>query len=368
MKHYFSRRLDKEFNTEQKDVVQAGVELFYHWKYDNAKDKTKSSKYKEYANGSYREKQELFSKSLITQAYRIANLPTDMEFSTTMLSQHPTVKWATYSVISEIIDIVVPETVMDNFYQFAEVKNVAWGDNLVFNVPNSDLFVVSTVADGISKGSRQRLHGTDVTMTPVNHILTIAEDFYKVISGKVNWGDWVNRVVQSIETQITTDVYNAIFNSFPSLATKYKENGAFAQSKFNALVQRVEAANHGARAVAFGTKTALSNVLPDNQYLQFGLGQEYNTMGFLGNFQGTDLYKFDQRLIPHTDDFAISDNYLLIVSSMIDKLVKIAFEGETIIEQNDQTKNADRSIDYTIQKKWDVKLVTSGKYGIYKFA
>jgi len=368
---HFSQRFTN-FSKDQKDIVTAGVELFYHWKYENAKsaEKNRVSKYKSYAEkeGSYHDKQKLFSDTLVKQAIASAYLPQGMEFSKSVMMSHPNVKFTMFAIISEILDVVIPETVMDNFYQFAEVKNGSWGDSFVWSVPNNDLFVVSKLADGIRKGNRQRLVGTDVVLNPIMREVTIGEDLYRVISGKVQWGDWVNRVAQAIETQITLDIYNAIFNSYSSLGTAYKQNAAFAQTSFNNLVQLVEGANGGARAVAFGTKIALSKAVPDNQYMQFGLGQEYNTAGYLGNFQGTDLFKFDQRVTPNTDTLAISDTYLLIVATMVDKLVKIAFEGETIISQTESTGSADNSIDYTVKKKWDAKLITSAKYGMYQLA
>ncbi|OPH47617.1 hypothetical protein BC351_10530 [Paenibacillus ferrarius] len=367
---HFTQRFNN-FSKDQKDIVQAGVELFYHWKYENAKPHEKSKdKYRNFAEkgGSYQDKQKLFSDNLIKQAMSAAYLPDGLEFSQSVMMQHPTVKFAMFAIISEIIDVVIPETVLDNFYQFAEVRNGTWGDSFVFNVPNNDMFVVSKFTDGIRKGNRQRLVGTDVILNPVMREVTIGEDLYRVIAGKVNWGDWVNRVAKAIETQITIDIYSSIFSSYSSLGTAYKQSGAFSQGSFNNLTQLVEAANHGASAVAFGTKIALSKVVPDNQYLTFGLGQEYNTAGYLGNFQGTGLFKFDQRVTPNTDTLAISDQYLLIVATAVEKLVKIAFEGETMISQTDSNSSADNSIDYTVKKKWDTKIITSAKYGMYQLA
>ncbi|OPH61723.1 hypothetical protein BC351_00330 [Paenibacillus ferrarius] len=369
---HFSQRFTN-FSKDQKDIVQAGVELFYHWKYENAKpaERNKVAKYKMYSEKegtTYQEKQKLFSEALVKQAIASAYLPEGLEFSKSVMMGHPNVKFTMFAIISEILDVVIPDTVLDNFYQFADVKSSGWGDNFVWSVPNNDLFVVSKLADGIRKGNRQRLVGTDVILTPVMREVTIAEDLYRVIAGKVNWGDWVNRVAQAIETQITIDIYNSIFNSYSALGTAYKANGAFAQTTFNNLVQLVEAANHGANAVAFGTKVALSKVVPDSQYLTFGLGQEYNGAGYLGNFQGTGLFKFDQRVTPNTDTLAISDQYLLIIATMVDKLVKIAFEGETMISQTDSKDSSDNSIDYTVKKKWDTKIITSAKYAMYQLA
>ncbi|WP_336761589.1 hypothetical protein [Paenibacillus sp. USHLN196] len=365
MKPYFSMRYN-ELDTQQKDIVQAGVELFRHYRYENSTNESEKSKLRQYSGSmSLQDKQDLFSKSLTTVAKKYANLPSEHQFNETALQSHPTVKWTMFSLISEMLDIIVPETVMDNFSQFADVKSVGWGDNLVFNVPNSDLFVVSTASNGKRKGTRQRLLGSDVILTPVNHIITVGEDWYRIVSGKVNWGEFVTRVVRSVETQITVDVYNAIIDSYPTLGAGYKETGAFAQDKFNRLTQRTVAANGGGTAAAFGSKLALSKVVPADQYFKFGLGDKYNAHGYLTNFQGTDLFELEQRLIPNTDDFAIDEETLLILSSAVQKIVKIGFEGNTQIIESQATQNADLSVDYTIHQRWDVKIVTSGRYAMW---
>jgi hypothetical protein len=365
MKNYFSARLNK-FTEQEKDIVQAGVELYRHYRYENSANEKVKNKYREYAKGkSLQEKEELFSKSLISVTNKYAGLPSDHQFSEAALRTNPNVKWATFQLISEMLDIIVPETVLDNFYQFAEVKSVGWGDNLVFNVPSGDLFVVSTAANGVRNAGRQRLHGTDVVLNPVNHIITIGEDYYKILAGKVNWGDWVTRVAQSVETQITIDVYNAIINSYSNLSASYQGTGAFSATTFNQLVNRVTAANRGGKASAFGTKIALSKIVPSDQYLRFSLGEEYNTFGYLTNFQGTDLFGLDQRLVPNTDNFAIDDGTVIILSSVAQKIVKIGFEGDTQIIENQINQNADQSLTHTIQKRWDVKIATSGKYAIW---
>ncbi|MGM1044875.1 MAG: hypothetical protein ACQEXX_01875 [Bacillota bacterium] len=365
MKQYFSNRLN-QFNDQEKDIVQAGVELYRHYRYETASNDSERNKLRQYAGTrTLQEKQDLFSKNLTAIAVKYANLPSEHQFNETALQSHPTVKWTMFALISEMLDIIVPETVLDNFYQFADVKSVGWGDNLVFNVPNNDLFIVSTASNGKRKGSRQRLLGTDVVLTPVNHLITVGEDWYRIVSGKVNWGEFVTRVVRSVETQITVDVYKAIIDSYPTLGAGYKETGAFVQDKFNRLTQRVVAANGGGTAAAFGTKLALSKVVPADQYLRFGLGDGYNSNGYLTNFQGTNLFELEQRLIPNTDDFAIDEQTLLILSSAVQKIVKIGFEGNTQIIESQATQNADLSVDYTIQQRWDVKIVTSGRYAMW---
>ncbi|ASA22749.1 hypothetical protein [Paenibacillus donghaensis] len=353
---------------EQQDVVQAGVEAWYHFCHQNRNKDGRFSKYAQYANDGVTldQKQELFTKGLQKEALRYAGIPADTKFSESMIQTHPSVQWATFAIVAQTLDIIVPETVLDSFYDFAEVKNVNWGDQLLFHVESPDLFVVSTKANGIRGNQRQRLFGKDFTLTPIRHTVEIYEELYRVLAGKTNWGNWVARVAQAIETDITTRIYSAIYDSFSSLSTSYRESAAFTSTAFNNLVARVAASNNNKNTVAFGTKNALSKVLPENQYMQFGMGAEFNRNGHLGNFQGTQLFEMDQKLKANSDDFALATDFILVVSAGSDKIVKIGFEGNTEVHQTKPEDNADRSMSYSVAQHYDVQIVTAANYGIYK--
>lgn len=352
------------FSKDEQDVIKAGIDLFKHYLFLNKKD----SRYAEYAQGkTYEEKQELFSKSLMTEAFKRAGVP--QSFDNATMLQSPNVKWAMFALVSEVLNVIVPSTVIDNFGQFAEVRNVGWGDNLKFTIPNPNLFVVSKIANGIRKGEPQRLYNSELTLTPVPHDVTIQEDFYRVLAGKVNFGEWITRLGQSVETQISTDVYNAFYNSYTNLNASFKE-AAFASDAFVKLAQRVEASNRGARVGVFGTRIALSKVVPNANFTNFGAGagEEYIRMGFLGNYMGQNLYMLDQRIKPNDSaySFAIADDSLYFVSLGADRPVKIGFEGTPIINQTQIGQNADNTLDYSYQQFWDTAIATSAKFGVMR--
>jgi len=178
----------------------------------------------------------------------------------------------------------------------------------------------------------------------------------------------IAKVAQSMETEISNDVYTAIFNTYTSLDTNLKE-ASFTQATFVKLAQRVQALNNGAKVYCMGTKSGLASVIPSSDYFKFELGEEYNKLGYLGNFQGVELLEIPQRITPNTTEFAISDTTLYFFSMGVDKPVKIAFEGETLVEQvTDRGANADMTYNYTLSKRWDAKVATSARYGIMKLA
>lgn len=351
------------FSKEEKDVVQAGIDLYKHYLFVNKGKK----EYAEFAGEkSYEEKQKLFSESLIRESFKRAGV-VNSGFSDSVMMRNPNVQWAMFSLVSEMLDVILPDTVLNSFYQFADIKNVAWGDNLKFTVPNPNLFVVSTFADGIRKAEPQRLYNSDVILNPIGRQITIEEDFYRVIANKVNWGDWVSRVAQSMETQISVDAYTALFNTYNNLSTNLKIAG-YTQDAFTTLAQTVTALNRGANCVVFGTKVALGKILPTDSNLRFGLGADYVKRGYIEDFMGVSLFEIDQKAVPGSDSLAIDNNTLYFVAQGADKLMKIGFEGETLITTADQTKNADMTFEYNIFKKYDIKVATSSRYGMMKLS
>lgn len=355
-----------KFSKEEQDVVKAGVELYKHYLYLNKKD----SRYAEYANGkSYEEKEKLFTESVVKESFKRAGV-TQSSFSDDVMMRNPNVQWAMFALISESLSVIIPSTVIDNFGRFAEVKNVGWGDNLKFNVPNPNLFVVSKLGNGIRRGEPQRIYESELILTPVLREVTIQEDFYRILAGKVNWGEWVTRIALSIETQISTDVYNSFYSSYDSLNANFKE-ATFDKDAFVRLGQRVEASNRGARVSVFGTRLALSKVVPDTDFgkVGYGLGADYIRTGYLTNFMGFDLYMLDQRIKPNDPDynFSIADDSLYFVSTGTGAPVKIGFEGNVLINNNMQHgANADNTVDHNVQYMWETALISSARHGIMR--
>lgn len=356
------------FSQEEKDIVEAGVDLYQHYLYVQKGD----NRYAEKAQGkSYEEKEKLFNEGLVREAVKRSGLTfSDGYDIEAVVARHTAVRDQMFALISETLANIIPNTVLDEFGRFAEVRNAGWGDNFRFEIPNPNLFVVNTVADGIRRGVAQRLYNGEALLTPVNHEITIAEDLHRILAGKVNWGDWVTRISQSVQTKISTEVYEQLYNSYSSLNPNFQE-AAYDPEQFVTLAERVEAANGGARVSVWGTRTALSKVVPDDEFAKFGyvgLGEEYNKIGYLGVYRGVNTFLISQRIKPNDPDynFAIDDDAIYFVSMGADRPIKVGFEGSPLIFQSNSSGNADLTQSYTYQQKWDTKVITSSKYGIMK--
>ena len=69
---------------------------------------------------------------------------------------------------------------------------------------------------------------------------------------------------------------------------------------------------------------------------------------------------------PGTNDFVIDNNFLLILPSGNEKIVKFVMEGNALIDE--ATGNKDDSKEYELRKKYGVAVERSAKFGVYILA
>ena len=93
-----------------------------------------------------------------------------------------------FSIIEEVLSRTVVEglTGDDYFNALVDFRNVAEGDQNLFLVEDSNLFVVADVADGTQGIRRQRLGGVSETSIPTTmKMVRIYEELNRVLSGRV---------------------------------------------------------------------------------------------------------------------------------------------------------------------------------------
>ncbi|RXZ78192.1 hypothetical protein EBB07_29495 [Paenibacillaceae bacterium] len=352
------------FSKKEVDVIKAGVDLYKHYLF-TTKGKLE---YAEYAKDrSYEEKEQLFNKNLIQEAVKRSGL-TFESYDINKIIQKPVIQNEIFALISETLAVIIPNTVIDSFGPLAEVRNGNWGDNFKFSIPNPSLFKVNRMSNGQRRGEPQRLYEGEDFLTPAPREVTIQEDLYRILAGKVNWGDWITRIALSVQTEISTEVYRQLYDAYNNLIPNFKE-GAFNKDAFVQLSQRVRAANRGAKASVFGTQLALSKIVPDGDFSKYGyvgLGEEYNRNGYLRDFMGVSAFMVEQRIVPNDPEFnfSIEDDRLFFLSLATDRPVKIGFEGVPQVFQSNASDHADLTQVYTYVHYWDTKVITSSKFGI----
>ena len=347
------------FSNGNVDLYKAWGDYFNHYRAVNFKANVDYDR-----NVSFEEKTEKLHKAIEARIGEVAGI-NNTGFSDAVWKTNPNYRWATFAVIGSMIDMVIPEVVVDDFMQFAEVRNGGFGDNFVFDIASSDLFIVSKGANGKRHTFAQRQFNGQVTLIPEPRFVTVEEDLYRILCGKRNLAEYAMKCALAMEKELSIDVYKAINDTYATLPTNFKE-ASFTVDGFVELAQRVQAANGGARCVVFGTKLGLSKILPSNDYLKAQLGDTYNRMGYLTTFMGVDLFEIPQKIDDTAGDysFALEDDKLYFISTGVQKLVKIGFEGDTTPITDGQYANANLTQVTTLQKRWAVGIATNAKHAI----
>lgn len=230
----------------------------------------------------------------------------------------------------------------DYFTALAEMRNVAEGDSPIFLVEDSDLFVVSDVADGTQGIRRQRLGGyNEATIPTTLKAVRIYEEMNRVLSGRVDFNTFINKVSESFKQKLLTDMYTLWSGvSADQLGgnTYFPVAGSYSEDALLDLIAHVEASAGGKTATIIGTKKALRPL--KESILSDTAKNEWHDMGYVGKFFGTPVVAAPQRHKVNTNEFALEDDALTIIAGD-QKPIKVVREGNPIILMGDPMANAD---------------------------
>ena len=249
-----------------------------------------------------------------------------------------------FTLVEEILSRTVIEGLLqsDFFNNFVEYRNVALGDQNVFLVEDSDLFVVSDAAEGTQGIRRQRLGGVNEVTIPTSFkVVRIYEELNRVLSGQVDFNFFIRKVAESFQQRNLNDIYSLWVNATAAQMGGeqfFPTAGTYDEDALLDVIGHVEAAANGQPATILGTKKALRKLAPAVQ----GNDSEsdiYNA-GYYGRFYGTKVLAIPQRHKVGSTEFVFPDDVLTIVAGS-DRPIKYITEGQSTIVMGDPMTNRD---------------------------
>jgi hypothetical protein len=167
---------------------------------------------------------------------------------------------------------------------------------------------------------------------------------------------------------MTIDVYNTFAVAMAAIdntASTGLRVAGYSQAEFVRLSQQVRAWNGGANPIAIGTQAALANILPADANYRYDIDSEFVKMGYIRNFQQTDVL-----MLPQVADYAgtpfglkLSDSTIWIVSPSVNKLVKLVLEGNMLAYSDSAYANADLSQNANLVKSYGTAIATNAVAG-----
>jgi len=269
-----------------------------------------------------------------------------------------------FAVIEELIDVALDVATLEDspLKDMIETKNGEWGDKPEFLVPDNSLLTVDVVANGTQGIRRQRLiGGQKVPLTPVNKAVKIYEELILILSGRIDWVEFVNRVAKSFEREFYASVAKQ-FNNLSTARFTVTASGSPSETGLLNLIEKVEAAT-GKTAYVLGTRTALRN-FPMSQIGET-VKDDYYAVGFSQSFNGTPCIRL-KNYLDAAGNFVLSDTRVYVLAGD-DKIIKHYIEGEPIVIARDAADNADLTQEYTVIRREGIAVVVSATMGVYDF-
>jgi len=283
---------------------------------------------------------------------------------------NPSVAWAAGNIVSQMIDAVLPDTMVQGTSAFCEVKTVGWGESAIFDIKSRDLFSVTKAGRGIGMRQSEMHKGFEkqVVLNPVGHQITVGVSLFRVLSGQESLADFTIKALRSIETEMSKDIYNAFATSMSALstdATTGLQVTGFSAEDLTKLAQKVSAFSGGAKPIVLGTKVALAHILPEDPNYRYDLASPFVTLGYVRTIAGVDTLEIPQ-IADWTSPFSvlINDASLWIVAPGTDKIVKCVIGGSTISHVDGQFDSALLLQDATFTKNWIAGVRTSSVGGL----
>jgi hypothetical protein len=251
-------------------VYLAAVDYFNHYQDMNGKPhgeyrKTTTDKNGQQVELTFAKKEEELNAALKKEILRKAGITDISQFPLETWSNHPLLKWAAFAVVSAVVDMILPETLIKSIGIFTDIKSIGWGDSAAFDVKPRDLFVVSKAGRAKRTTEVHRQYTGQVVVLPELRELTVGVSLQKILAGKESLAEFLSKAVLSMESQVTVDAYTAFAAAMAAIdntASTGLRTAGYSQSEFVRLSQTVKAYNMGAEPVAIGTQAALASILP----------------------------------------------------------------------------------------------------------
>lgn len=271
-----------------------------------------------------------------------------------------------FAFVEQLLDITVNEGLKGDefFMNFVDYRNIAEGDQNIFYTEDKDTFIVSEIGRGNQGIRRQRLgSGEQVSAKTTPKAIRVYEHLSRIMSGRVNFSTFIERVTQSVQKKHYEDIYN-LFTSLtvntPGMYTEAVYSGVYDEQSVLNVIDHVEADND-APATIFGTRNALRNLKMD--VVADAAKDDMYAMGYYGRFNGTPTFRIKPRYKQGTHEFIIPDDQLWVIAGT-DKFIKFVTEGQTLLKQVDAVDNYDLTQEYWMIEQYGLILMLTHCLGL----
>ena len=270
-----------------------------------------------------------------------------------------------FALIEETVDAILPKKVMEQYGMFAEVKTFAQGDRPVFNRKEgrnrAKQFITRVGLAGIYEVFKLDKSSFEVQTSAYGGAAQIG--FEEFLDGRVDFAEVTAIIMEGLDEVIYQEIAKALKAGISQLpAANKKSHSGFDAAKLEELIAVARA--YGDPTI-YCTYELAAKILPASGWVSDEMRNEMNSQGYLGQYKGVRVIVLPQSFTDETNSVkTIDPSYAWIIpSGGNDKPVKIAFEGQTIV---DEYTNYDRSREIQVYKKVGVVAMMTNNICCYE--
>jgi len=277
-------------------------------------------------------------------------------------------KHTIFALVENVIDDILPQRVLEEYGMFAEITTVAQGDKAIFR-------------QKISAASRRRAKQfiTKVGLAGVYEVFKLDGKSYEVpttafggaaqvsieefLDGRVDFNDLVEIVMEGLDEAIYLEIEKALIGTVDALGT----NNKYAGAGFNetAMDRLISVADSYGKATIYCTYEFAATMVPAEGWISDTMKDQRWNNGYLANYKGHNVIVLNQSLVDETNTTKVIDPAYawIIPAGSNEKPVKIAFEGQTLV---DDRKNDDWSREIQVYRKLGVGALVTNNICVYR--
>lgn len=278
-----------------------------------------------------------------------------------------------FQILEETIDDVLPQKVLQQYGQFAEVKQFAQGERPIFTQKitaaskrRAKQFITKVGLAGIYEVFKLDGKSYEIETSAFGGAAQIG--FEEFLDGRVEFADVLDILMEGLDECVYLEIERALKATVSTLpqANKVVTND-FIEAEMDRLISIVD--SYGSKAAIYCTFEFAAKMLPlgsaGGNYDRWsdGMKEAYWNNGYFATYKGHQVIVLPQSFEDENNNTKVIDpRYAWIMASGAKKPVQIAFEGQTIIRE---IENADMSREVQAYKKMGVTALFTSDMAVY---
>lgn len=273
-----------------------------------------------------------------------------------------------FTLIEQTIDDILPAKVLEQYGQFADIKTFGQGDRPVFKQKvtaaarrRAKQFITKVGLAGVYEVFKLDGKEYEIPTTAFGGAAQVSiEEF---LDGRVDFADVLDIVMEGLDEAIYLEIEKALIGAADSLTTANKTTQTgFVESEMDKLISIAD--SYG-KATIYCTYEFAATMVPESGWVSDEMRNQKWNNGYLANYKNHNVIVLNQSYTDETNTTKVIDpSYAWIIpTGSTEKPVKIAFEGNTLV---DERANADWSREIQVYKKLGVGALITNNICVYK--